>query len=56
VRFGKDVAAAGGWKDVTTLIERYQQPDSETLRAVADFVGGACGQDRLSEKRAPRER
>jgi integrase len=34
----KDVAAAGGWKDVTTLIECYQQPDSETLRAVADFV------------------
>jgi hypothetical protein len=23
----KDVAAAGGWEDVTTLIECYQQPD-----------------------------
>ena len=34
----KDVAAAGGWKDVTTLIECYQQPDDETLRAVVDFT------------------
>jgi hypothetical protein len=23
----KDVAAAGGWKDVNTLLEIYQQPD-----------------------------
>jgi hypothetical protein len=28
----KDVAAAGGWKDVTTLISCYQQPDEDTLR------------------------
>lgn len=33
----KDVAAAGGWKDVSTLIECYQQPDDATLRAVVDF-------------------
>ncbi len=29
-----DVAAAGGWKDVSTLLTCYQQPDSETLLAV----------------------
>jgi hypothetical protein len=33
----KDVAAAGGWKDITTLINCYQQPDEETLRAVVEF-------------------
>ena len=33
----KDVAAAGGWKDVSTLIECYQQPDTETLRQVVNF-------------------
>jgi integrase len=30
----KDVAAAGGWKDVETLLTCYQQPDMETLLAV----------------------
>jgi integrase len=30
----KDVAAAGGWKDVETLLTCYQQPDQETLLAV----------------------
>jgi hypothetical protein len=34
----KDVAAAGGWKDISTLIDCYQQPDDETLRAVVEFV------------------
>jgi integrase len=34
----KDVAAAGGWKDITTLIDCYQQPDEDTLRAVVEFV------------------
>ncbi len=34
----KDVAAAGGWKDITTLIESYQQPDEDTLRSVVEFV------------------
>ena len=29
-----DVAAAGGWSDVTTLIRVYQQPDEDTLLAV----------------------
>jgi hypothetical protein len=33
----KDVAAAGGWKDITTLIECYQQPDEETLRSVMEY-------------------
>lgn len=30
----KDVAAAGGWKDVETLLTCYQQPDRETLLEV----------------------
>lgn len=33
----KDVAAAGGWKDVTTLLTCYQQPDEDTLREVVDY-------------------
>ncbi len=32
----KDVAAAGGWRDTTTLL-RYQQPDEATLRRVVEF-------------------
>jgi len=32
----KDVAAAGGWQDVETLLECYQQPDYETLKSVMD--------------------
>jgi hypothetical protein len=34
----RDVAAAGGWKDATTLINCYQQPDEATLRAVVEFT------------------
>lgn len=30
----KDVAAAGGWVDVETLLRSYQQPDKGTLLAV----------------------
>jgi integrase len=30
----KDVAAAGGWRDPTTLLKCYQQPDEETMRRV----------------------
>jgi len=30
----KDVAAAGGWKDIETLVRCYQQPDEETLASV----------------------
>lgn len=30
----KDVAAAGGWKDVNTLLEVYQQPDETSVLAV----------------------
>jgi integrase len=30
----KDVAAAGGWNDVDTLLKVYQQPDPRTLLAV----------------------
>lgn len=29
-----DVAAAGGWKDLDTLLRCYQQPDDESLLAV----------------------
>jgi integrase len=39
----KDVAAAGGWKDITTLIECYQQPDDLTLRAVVEFMPPQSG-------------
>jgi hypothetical protein len=30
----RDVAFAGGWKDPTTLLKIYQQPDQETLERV----------------------
>jgi integrase len=30
----KDVAAAGGWRDVETLLTCYHQPDQDTLLAV----------------------
>ena len=33
-----DVAAAGGWKDLTTLLTCYQQPDPDTMRAVIDRI------------------
>lgn len=32
----RDVAAAGGWSDVQTLLTCYQQPDPATMRAVVD--------------------
>jgi integrase len=32
----KDVAEAGGWKDVGTLLTCYQMADEETIRAVID--------------------
>jgi len=40
----KDVAAAGGWKDVNTLLQIYQQPDDAGVLAV------------MSETRKLRER
>lgn len=33
----KDVAAAGGWSDTSTLLQCYQQPDAETMRDVLDY-------------------
>jgi hypothetical protein len=33
----KDVAAAGGWLDIGTLQQCYQQPDDETLRSVVEY-------------------
>jgi len=38
----KDVAAAGGWKDITTLVTCYQQADDDTLRRVIE-----CPEPRL---------
>jgi hypothetical protein len=34
----KDVAAAGGWKDVSTLLEVYQQADEESVLAVTSVT------------------
>jgi hypothetical protein len=34
----KDVAAAGGWKGVKTLLEVYQQPDAESVLAVTSVT------------------
>ena len=34
----KDVAAAGGWKDVSTLLEVYQQSDEESVLAVTSVT------------------
>ena len=33
----KDVAAAGGWKDVNTLLEVYQQSDDASILAVTSY-------------------
>jgi len=33
----KDVAAAGGWSDTSTLVQCYQQPDPDTMRDVVDY-------------------
>lgn len=33
----RDVAAAGGWSDIGTLLSVYQQPDEETMRQVVDY-------------------
>ena len=32
----KDVAAAGGWTDTTTIMRCYQTPDLETMEAVVN--------------------
>lgn len=46
----KDVAAAGGWKDITTLVTCYQQPDDDTLRRVVE-----CPEPRSSSSAPARE-
>lgn len=33
----RDVATAGGWSDIGTLLSVYQQVDEETLREVVDY-------------------
>ncbi len=47
----KDIGAAGGWKDISTLIDCYQQPDDDTLRAVVEFVTPALPSS-AAERRA----
>lgn len=42
----KDVAAAGGWHDLSTLLTCYQQPDEETLREVVDYEKPAASAGR----------
>jgi hypothetical protein len=37
----KDVAAAGGWKDVTTLLTCYQHAGEATMLKVMEFAGEA---------------
>jgi hypothetical protein len=37
----KDVAAAGGWKDVSTLLEVYQQSDAESVLEVTSVTQAA---------------
>jgi integrase len=32
-----DVAAAGGWRDINTLLTCYQQPDVDTMRSVIEL-------------------
>ena len=44
----KDVAAAGGWSDIGTLIGTYQQVDTETLRQVVDYVPPSLRRPRRS--------
>jgi len=39
----RDVAAAGGWSDVQTLLTCYQHPDEDTLRDVVDLVPPPAG-------------
>lgn len=45
----KDVAAAGGWRDTSTLL-RYQQPDAATLRAVVEFTPPGAAAPLASER------
>lgn len=33
----KDVAAAGGWRDIGPRLTCYQQPDADTLRQVVEY-------------------
>ncbi len=34
----KDIAAAGGWKDVNTLLEVYQESDEESVLVVTSVT------------------
>jgi len=43
----KDVATAGGWRDVQTMITSISSPDSETMRAVVDLAKPPDPRERL---------
>jgi hypothetical protein len=47
----KDVAAAGGWNDIMTLMECYQQPEEETLRSVVEYKKPKPGSAASAEMR-----
>ncbi len=56
----KDVAAAGGWRDTTTLLKSYQQVDDETLVQVALeapklYANGAEGERKVTPFPTPPE-
>jgi hypothetical protein len=46
----RDVAYAGGWKEPTTLLRIYQQPDPETLERVVVRGGSSERRDDLCTK------
>ncbi len=56
----KDVAAAGGWRDTTTLLKSYQQVDDETLvqvilAAPKLYATGAEGERKVAPFPTPPE-
>jgi hypothetical protein len=56
----KDVAAAGGWRDTTTLLKSYQQVDDETLvqvvlEAPKLYANGAEGERKVAPFPTPPE-
>ena len=55
-----DVAAAGGWRDINTLLTCYQQPDADTMRSVMELrpMGEKLAQNShnsTATRTAPRE-
>ena len=52
----KDVATAGGWRDVQTMITSISSPDSETMRAVVDLAKPPDPRERLLGPRSVTDR